>query len=346
MSSSPGKRLKKKAANFLRKGMLITTFGAAAGCSTVPRDYLDKELATRQPDVYADTSNVVDFEKKIPSMAKDFSLMSRLPLTGRPVYDLLKNPDNQIRSAMYYTDDTSASTINYYVDNLVVVSSHASTTVTLHEYFHASQNIDKASLRTYSLTQKDAMISVLLTEAAAIAYELAARQESENHRLQFRDTNYRTYSDHEENKSAFRSAYNQAWSQHPELDTRTREAKALEAGGKAVVRRLLAGKSATWKETYQSLTVKHISKNLHAFKNDAAKITPQYTELRNEVYARTGHVSSEINFIPDEYLGPQAAEHIDSTLKTMGLREISQPLAAAPTPDCTSGQCKLPILKQ
>lgn len=123
----------------------------------------------------------------------------------------------------------------------------------------------------------------------------------------------------------------------------TREAKALEAGGKAVVRHLLEGKDSAWKNAYAQMTVFNINNNLQFFKNDGRENKPGYEGRRSAIYLNEGYIGPKINFIPDEYLGPDAAQKIDECIRTMGFKFSAVPAA---TPPSTSGKSPFSIRKQ
>lgn len=329
----PKKTFMKKIEIFFHKTTLVVAFAAAAGCATTSGNRFDSnEDLKREPDVCVDNTNPIELQKKIPEVAKDFSLMEKLPLTGKPVYDLLMNPVNNIASCIFYVEEGTPSTSTYKYRR-IKVASNAGTTLLFHESFHAAQDINRKGLGTNLLTQKDTSAYLLLQEATAAAYEIAARQEAENHRFSFTNTSTNpenkkltTVSDDPRVRNAFLHAYNEAWKSRPDMESSARAAQALGAGGKAVVRHLLDGKNDAWKSHYSDLVTYNIRNTLHYFKNDALKYVPERHEQRSQIYAKLGYISPLINFVPEEYLGPNAEASIDLCLKNMGIKTIPQPV--------------------
>lgn len=320
--SSLRKTFRTKAAKQLRKATLLVTFSlAATGCATQDQN---KPEPLYQANITAHSYNPNEMKQKLPTLWQSLILMEKLPLTGKPVYDAITNPDNQIISGIFYTDISGAS-VSYYINKTVNIADNVSPTIVFHEYFHAMQDIGGQNTKLGKLTQKDALVFFLMTEASAVAYELAARQEAKNHNLRFQENAFRTYSHKIMNMEAFDRGYKAAWRQHPEMESSAREAAALAAGGKEVVRILLSGKDSRWKETYAKNALENIKRNMHIFRHDQLKTGQKYEALRSEIYAQRGYVSPQINLIPDEYLGPHAATYIDQSFRAIGLHETTPP---------------------
>lgn len=290
--------------------------------SLTDNGFQDDQMA---PEASAMTSDLNAVSKNLPQLARDLAIMQKLPLTGRPVYDAIVNPANGIKSTLFPVPPKSGSTSTYQ-DKHARIGRGTATSTAFHEYFHAYQDMTEQGPGMFGLTVKDAAIADFLSEASAVAYEIASRKEAEKLGLQFRATpvyqerdangNITTYtitssSTNPENLRAFDAAYNAALAQNQS------EAKALEAGGKAVVRRLLDAQDNQWRATYAQVAIININNNLHAFREDGQ--SAGYTDKRVGVFQRQGQLGNTLNFIPDEFLGPQANAAIDKTFKAMGL---------------------------
>lgn len=273
---------------------------------------------TMAPGMSEDNSNIAGITQKMPQLAHDLALMASLPITGKPVYDILKDPANRIRTSLVATPlgiPASAA----YSDRRLRVPRNTGTSSVFHEAFHAAQDVNEGrDDNMFSLTQKDAVIANLLTEAVAVAYELASRQEARNHGLSFktRDSSVIGAADKQGNIDAFNKAYNKAWGQNASLSAQERETKSLEAGGQAVVRLLLAGGDRAWTQGYTQLVVGNINNNLSHFKTSGND--PKYPAQRDKVFSKQGNVLPGLQFVPPEYLGPDAPQYIEQCYETMG----------------------------
>ena len=287
-----------------------------------------------------------DVEQNMPQIFRDLSLMEKLPLTGKCIYDILKDPANGITTHLVPVPDGEPLNSHYYPDiNNAEIARGAGTLSTFLEYFHAAQDVNDGDVDEPVLTMKDAVVAALLVEASAVAYQLAARQEAENHNVKLFDTKtivkvapggetvtYSTKytSDNPETRIAFYDAYIAAWKKNAGADAQSREAKSLEAGGKAVVRHLLDGKDAQWKEAYMQQTILNMIKmDAAVFLDDGRESKPGYKDRRSDFYTKQGGVLPQINFIPEEYLGADADQYIDKCFNGM-VSELFKP-SPAPT---------------
>jgi len=178
MTFHVGQKVKK----FLGKSVLALAFISAANGTS----YADVEESAMAPETCAANSNLWEISQKMPQLSRDLALMERLPLTGKPVFDMLKNPAHKIRSCLFSVPkgDSSPST---YQNRLARIARDRSTSTSFHEDFHAWQDINSVKEGIYSLSMRDAIVDILLNEAAAVSYEMASRREAENHGLQFFD---------------------------------------------------------------------------------------------------------------------------------------------------------------
>lgn len=290
--------------------------------SLTDNGFQDDQMA---PEESAMNSDLDAVSKKLPQLARDLAIMKKLPLTGRPVYDMLIDPANGMKSTLFPVPLKAGST-STYKNKHARIGRGTGTSTAFHEYFHAYQDVTEQGQGMFSLSVKDAAIANFLTEASAVAYEIASRKEAEKLGLQFRATpvyqekeangSITTYTitspaTNPENLRVFDAAYNAALKQNQS------EAKALEAGGKAVVRRLLDAQDDQWRATYAQVAIMNINNNLHAFREDGQ--SAGYTDKRVGVFQRQGQLGNTLNFIPDEFLGANANAAIEKTFKAMGL---------------------------
>jgi hypothetical protein len=298
-------------------------------------------------EVSAANANLADMAQKLPQLYRDLQIMEQLPLTGKGVYDMLKDPASGIVSHLIPNPEGSAVDGGYQKKHAKIPRGGSSST-SFHEYFHALQDISGGDDAMFKLTMKDAVIDNLLQEASAVAYELAARQEAANHNLAFFDpaakvttlsagvtmtSSTSSASDGAEVKAAFHDAYTAAWDANASLDATARETKALEAGGQTVVRFLLEGKDAAWSASYSQLAAANANNNSQSLGNDGRENKPGYKDKRDAAYTKMGSISPQINFIPAEYLGADADAAIDKCFKDMGFTTTAlytAPAKAAP----------------
>lgn len=277
------------------------------------------DVDTMEPGMSEDNANIEAINQKMPQLGQDLAIMNSLPLTGKPVYDILKDPVNNMRTSLTATP-VGVPASAAYSNHRLRVPRNTGTASVFHEAFHAAQDVRDGDNDMFTLTQRDAVVANLLTEAAAVAYELAAQKEAANRGISFhtRDSSVGGASDKKINKDAFEKAYNKSWSANASLPAEEREAKALEAGGQAVVRFLLAGGDSSWSQAYVNLVVSNINNNLGAF--TANERSARYPAQRDKVFSKQGDVLPKINFIPAEYLGPDAPQFIQQCFQTMGFR--------------------------
>lgn len=266
-----------------------------------------------------------------PQIARDLNTMSQLPLTGYGLYNALMDPSYGIETTLFPVPKGTGST-STYLNRQIRVARGAGVNTSMHEYFHAWQDLTNPKYSIYNLEMKDAVIGSLLQEANAVAFELASAREAANHGvpyaaaetytqrvgtsvITFTETSASTNPD---NIKAFNDAYDAAWAANEGADASTREAKALSAGGKAVVTRLMQGKDERWKNAYVERTITHINNNIGVFRAQAND--PGYAAKRAEVFEGMGRVSDKLNFTPDAFsgTGPGVAQQVDQTFKGLG----------------------------
>lgn len=271
-----------------------------------------------------------------PQLAHDLAVMAQLPLTGQGIYNALKDPANDISSTLFPVARGEGSRSTYF-NQVARIARGSGTSTAFHEYFHAWQDMNEGRNTIFSLTMKDAVIGNLLQEAAAVAYEIASQREAANRGLSFTPANsyvervpggtithtITSPSRDAANIAVFNAAYDRAWAANAHASTSAREEAALEAGGKAVVLRLLSNADNSWSRTYTELAVQNINKNAHVFREDGTG--RGYGDKRDDVFSRLGAMSRTFNFIPDEFLGTSAQAQIDQTFSGMGFSFVTPP---------------------
>lgn len=291
---------------------------------------VDKEDATL-PQACAANDDLAGISTKTPRLARDLDIMRQLPLTGTGVYEMLKDPANNIESCLFPVPPKSGAT-STYLNKHARIARGMGTSVVFHEYFHAQQSVNEGSKNMYTLTEQDAVVANLMKEASAVAYELAARQEAENVGLKFYEPPPYVEKWTEGNvvhtqtwtktspasapatRAAFKEAYNASFEANAGMQDDAREAAALQAGGRAVVSHLLAGKNADWNATYTDLVIGNV-KGRYFRANGTGDA---YIAKRDGVFKSQGAISSQINFVPEEYLGPDAKPAIEKAFKDVG----------------------------
>lgn len=271
------------------------TMSLAGGCASTPY--------TPPPITYVDASDATALSTKLPRLYSQFQNMSRQPLTGRGIYDIVVDPAHGIRCASVPKSRLGHSTAGRYIPTektLVTKSDGASDEdrVIVHESFHAAQFVHSAL--PFALEEEDYARAILLGEATAIAYEFVYHKELDA-------TNpgaYKRFSKSDENEDMrkfFEAAYNEKYKALAQADKKLREEKALEAGGQAVARALLAGKNEKWIR-YYTFNAQFMSKRYAVTVPSAEKESGVYDRNRNQLYAGLGRVSDNINLTPPELL--------------------------------------------
>ncbi|MCE9508135.1 MAG: hypothetical protein K8R48_07475 [Alphaproteobacteria bacterium] len=325
----------------MRKAFLTLIFAGAAGCSDYST-YETKEVEENEtlPEACVSNDNVQEIAQETPQLYLDLVIMEKLPLTGATVYEILKDPANGITTCRFPVSGDDNRNCTYSNQN-VRLSRGSGTGSAFHEYFHAAQDVNNGNTDMFDLTMKDAAIASLLEEASAVAYVLAAQQEAANRGLEFFMNSERFHaSDEQENIDAFHDAYTAAWEKNAGLVAQAREAKSLEAGGQAVVRRLMDGEDLEWRIFYADQAISNINNNSRAFRDDGREFDPDYKDTRYLAYSKLGLVSPQINFIPGEYLGAEADAAIDKCFAGMGFQVVSK--TPSPPPVRTARHNTLP----
>lgn len=318
----------------------------------VPASLINAEGIDREdpslPLVCVSNDNLSDISARAPRLARDLDIMRQLPLTGSGVYEMLKDPANDMESCLFPVPPDSGAT-STYKNHHSRIARGMGTSVVFHEYYHAQQSVTEGGRNMYTLTAGDAVAANLLKEASAVAFELAARQEAENVGLKFYDPPVRVETRREGNiihtrtfyktspatedatRAAFKEAYNTAFEANAGMQDDAREAAALQAGGRAVVSHLLAGKSEAWNQTYQDVVIGNV--NGRPFRKNGTG--DAYIAKRDDVFRSQGAISSQINFIPEKFLGPDAKPAIEQAFKDVGF-VWDAPAAPAKPPSPTT----------
>jgi hypothetical protein len=275
-----------------------------------------------------------------PRLARDLDLMRQLPLTGHDVYGSLKSDNSPIPlETCLFPEPQNPPTAGNYEDRRTRIGRGTGTSVAFHEYFKASQDVNEGRFTMYSLNVRDAAVASMLKEATAVAYEVTARQEAENLGFKFYEplpaNIVQGYSDaspaqNPATRAVFRAAYDDALKQNAGAgaDADTREALALQAGGRAVVSHLMAGGDPDWSRAYKAVTLTKIYGDPNGFQAEDDKYG-MYTSMREGVFRAQGVVSDGINLVPEEYLGPKAPQAVQKALDTFDLNPARDTVAPA-----------------
>lgn len=290
-----------------------------AGLRTQTGVSADGNLA--RPQTCADIAALDDMLATNPQIYRDLAILERLPLTGKTMFTQVTNPDAFLRSCLTPYDENSGISGQYNNKRLRVMRGMGSHT-TLHELFHARQDLNDSDNLSAKMTMRDAAIANALTEATAVAYSLMAEREAKNLGITLTattDTRRSGADDNEGTRAVFEQVYQSTFAAHANLDAATREAKALEAGGRAVVRTLMLGDDDQWLRAYSQLVVINLNNNQHIYSRNTGN-EEGYAQIRQRMFESQGAVSSSINIIPLEFTGADAERHITRTYQLMGIR--------------------------
>jgi hypothetical protein len=258
------------------------------------------------------------------------------------------NSADQLETCLLPPWEKLGSAAGSYLDGRIEITRNSGTLTHLHELFHAAQDKSAGIKNIYTLTRKDAFAAYLLLEAAAVAYEMAARQEAENHHLRLDKAGLPFYgvkvqftSDNVIIKVVFYAVYD-AWKRNnPHMNRKEREAKALEAAGQAVVRLLLKGEDRAWLAIYSKNAEKDLNFYAHNLRKES-DLLPEYQDHRRDLFRKLGKgVLTEMNFTPPEYLGGDAEAHIDKVLNLVN-NAANKKIADASPPILSSARAPAP----
>lgn len=298
------------------------------GKDRLPRSYSDS---------CAKNADMAAMKKKVPGIYSDFQAMGKLSLSGKSLYKNLKDPANDLTSCMKPARDDMMGGQYMAGNSTLFVYGNADSINTMHEYFHAGQDISGAYSDMFRLNMRDATVALLLSEAAAAAYELVFEKEAETQNVKLYKAPNKVIKEKTERgtkttiitskgvwddpdiRKAFDRAYNEEWKIGTGLIAADRQARALEAGGKAATRWLLEGRNTRWSSAYAHVTFDNINNNRFAFRDDNRERKKGYKKLRYGVYSKFGRVSANIDLTPNELLGTSAGHYIDKYMKANGL---------------------------
>lgn len=268
-----------------------------------------------------------------PMLYRDMVALSRLPLTGKPIFDVITDPAHGITAETQPADnDNTAGSYSLRTRRLSLeMGTDAQTT--FHEYFHAVQDINDGEHGFYELGLKDAVFCGLLQEACAMAYEFACLREAENRGIYLRGE--KTGSEVErELDDIFDNAYQSGWASCKNRNAVVREKEALAAGGQAIVRYLMGGALQGWTYHYRMQVGMNVNVNAHRIATSPHYLeSDAYAEKRLYIFSQMGHISEGFNIVPAEYLGPTSARYVDIALKVSKVtlpEPVSSPYRPAP----------------
>ena len=256
------------------------------------------------------------FAEKLPALHEMFQKVAGLPLTGKPVTDVLRNPAHGFQSCfMSAFPDTRQG--DFIANKIRVLKSETNGQAYIHEMFHGAQQANGSGDMpgTETMRMEDSIEGNMLIEATAVGYSFAAYKEMSK-------TDPQAYEDFANSgyafgmKEYFEKAYGEAFEKLTALAPALREKKALEAGGKAVVKALLEGRDSYWTSTYANYAIENAPTygGLSVERND-----PAYARTRRDLYLKAGAISPGFNLTPDDLLGPRAVRAIDGYLKAQGI---------------------------
>ncbi len=290
-----------------------------AGLRTQSGVSADTNLARAQ--TCADIAALDDMRATNPQIYRDLALLERLPLTGHAMFTQVTNPDAFLRSCLTPYNENSGISGQYSNKRLRIMRGMGSQT-TFHEIFHARQDLNDSANLGAKMTMRDAAVANALTEATAVAYGLMAEREAKNLGLALTDntdTSRIGADDNEGTRAVFEAAYQSAFSANAALAADAREAKALEAGGRAVVRTLMLGDDDQWLRAYSQLVALNLDVNKHIYSRNSGG-EAGYAQTRQRMFETQGAVSAGINIIPREFVGADAERHIARCFDLMGIR--------------------------
>lgn len=306
----------KKPAGKLRKSLCVA-FAAVAGTLSlgcglhVLAGYVPegRQASRTDSEVCVKNTNTQGMQKNLPLLHKNFQVIAQLPLTGKPVYNEILKPANDIRTCRVSKGTLKAKTLGTYDSgaNKLRIGEDTSIATFSHENFHALQDIGKVfdGLWGGELTYQDSIVGRLLLEATAEAYAFTVYKEAQKFHPDTQVIFRQAFPDMDMD-GIFEKAYDAAWEKNAGTGLKNRKQKALQAGGKAIVRALLEGKSEGWTTSYSKFSTKYEP----PYVSDADALYSEYMASRHALYLRTGHVSQYINLTPNILLGKNAAQKI------------------------------------
>ena len=272
-----------------------------------------------------------DFAQRVPRIQAVFTKLAQQPISGQQMVMTVTDPRNQIEACLVrdLSSSPDRSVLGLYTSNnhrLSVLSGNPAPAVIAHESFHAYQQFSggfSAMTNTGALYARDRVTGLLLMEATAAAYEQVVMKE-----ISFTDAKYPRAFRHENDfhtNRTFDRAFDDSYAANANLPEAARRRVALQAGGQAVVRFLMAGRDSGWKSGYRE------NAQPYARLTSAPAQEPQaYAQKRAGFYRALGQVAPGLQLVPDEFLDARADASIAQVLKTFRIDAPAAPVYAAP----------------
>ena len=261
-------------------------------------------------------SDTKSFSLEFPQLYKIFQKISSLPLTGSNVTAVVGAPEMNYSTCTVPSFDRDGVRGDFTGTKLRVLEDDPDERAYVHEMFHAAQQANGSLnlIGSGKFSVDDEIAGNMLMEASAVGYSFAAYKEMSKTDPDAYE-NFANSAYAFEMRGYFDAAYDDAEAKYAGLPANDREAKALEAGGRAVVDALLQGANKTWSFNYAVTS---------AYNNARAAIIPDrnephYAAARDRMYFNAGAVSPKINLTPRALLASNTADNVTTYLGMNGI---------------------------
>lgn len=358
MTSKPSNNKKSSLGSAFRKATLGTmagvtaltgTFSVANAHSGVPV-YAQEGmiLHSRQDPAYQGTNNMrcvgindPSFDENVRRNAERaqgyFTTMTTyMPITGAPVLQALRDPYYSMQICFNKKYPTSSGTQAAYFPSrqqLVVPQSTVRFNAVVHEVFHARQHIRGGFYGFFAANPyraEDRAMALLLAEASAVAYSMAAKKELQLNNPRLEREYSRNDNLHYGMWGTFERSFNAAYAANASQPEDARRRAALQTAGQTIVRALLNGESAEWKRSYRDAVQSALT--LSNARTPQDPNSPAYQSVRSSNFYRMGEISEGVNVVPAEYWAMNNTAAMLRTFRAFDLDSSITPRAAEEPP--------------
>ncbi len=346
MTSKPSSNKKNALSSAFRKATLGTmagvtvltaTVGAASAHTNSGAFYAQEGmiLHSRQDPALQGTSkmrcvglNDPSFDENVRRNAERaqgyFNTMNaHMPITGASVLAALRDPYYNMRICFNKQYPTSSGVHAAYIPSrqqLIVPERSIRFNAVAHEVFHARQHIRGGFYGFFASNPyraEDRAMALLLAEASAVAYSMAAKKE-----LQLNNPALaREYSRGDDLDygmwDTFDRTFNSVYRANANQPEDTRRRMALQEAGQTVVRALLDGRSSVWVDSYRDAAQNALRLSNARTPQDPNSVA--YQSVRSSNFYRMGEITDGVNVVPSEYWAMNNAAATARTFRAMGL---------------------------
>lgn len=286
------------------------------GNATLP---LPNRFSTQLSSTTCIPAATIIASKDYPQIRPVFERMARQPISGAPIIARVTTPTEDVDACISRSlpDGNLIAAYESQTRRLIVAPRNVAPSTVIHEVFHTNQHLTGGFTGTGSnrmLSTGDRATGLLLIEASAAAYALVVIKEASLTDASYAH-NMRTH-DYGMTRT-FNTAFDASYTANKNTPETERRRAALQAGGQAVVLALMSGHSSEWKAMYRPEAMRYFGITSYTGQHGA-----EYMAERDRLYARIGHVATDLQLIPGEFFGLRAQVTIAATHRAFQFPQV------------------------